>query len=55
MVYYDLCKKEQAKHVGYSVKSFHTMEVPEFDIKKENIEDRTIFSFFISNSGTSIV
>ena len=42
MVYYDLCKKEQSKHVGYWVKSLNQMEIPMFDVKKATIEDRTI-------------
>ena len=42
MVYYDLCKREQAKHLGNWVKSFNQMELPVFDIKKDTIQDRTI-------------
>ena len=42
MVFYELCKKEQAKHVGYYVKSLQTIEIPVFDVKKDTIEDRTI-------------
>ena len=42
MVYYDLCKKEQAKHVGFWVKSLNQMEIPGFDLKKDTMENRTV-------------
>ena len=42
MEYYDLCKKEQAKHVGFWVKSLNQIEIPEFDLPKNSIQDRTI-------------
>jgi len=42
MLYYDLCKKEQAKHVGPWITSLHQITIPEFDIKEEIIQDRTI-------------
>ena len=42
MEYYDLCKKAQARHVGFWVKSLNQMEIPGFDLKKDTIEDRTI-------------
>ena len=42
MVYYDLCKREQVKHFGSWIKSFNQLQIPEFDIKKDTIQDRTI-------------
>ena len=42
MVYYDLCKREQVKHFGSWIKSFNQIQIPEFDVKKETIQDRTI-------------
>ena len=42
MVYYDLCRREQVKHFGSWIKSFNQIQIPEFDIKKDTIQDRTI-------------
>ena len=42
MVYYDLCRREQVKHFGSWIKSFNQLQIPEFDIKKDTIQDRTI-------------
>jgi hypothetical protein len=42
MVYYELCKDKQSKHVGFWIQKIDQLHIPEFDIKKENIENRTI-------------
>ena len=42
MVYYDLCKKKQQEHIGFWIQKIDQIQIPEFDVKKETIQDRTI-------------
>ena len=42
MAYYDLCKQKQKEHITYWAQQVGEITIPEFDIKKETMEDRTI-------------
>ena len=42
MSYYDLCKKKQSQHIGFWAKNVDNITIPNFTVKKETVEDRTI-------------
>lgn len=42
MVYYDLCKKKQREHIGLFAKKIDNITIPEFVLKEETLENRTI-------------
>ena len=42
MVYYDLCKEAQKNHIGFPAKKIDNITIPEFTLKSQTVEDRTI-------------